>query len=69
MPQSQVFNIANMSLKAIRENKILAKMSEFTVFGYRNGLCYKLIMLYKGIIGKSPFHGHFPIYFLCKIQC
>ena len=26
------FNIANLSFKAIRENKILAKISKFTVF-------------------------------------
>ena len=26
-----IFNFANMSFKAIRENKILAKISEFTV--------------------------------------
>ena len=26
------FNVANMSFNAIRENKILAKISEFTVF-------------------------------------
>ena len=27
----KIFNAANMSLNAIRENKILAKISEFTV--------------------------------------
>ena len=31
MPKSQIFNIANMSFNAIRENKMLAKISEFTV--------------------------------------
>ena len=31
MPKLQVFNIANMSFNAIRENKILAKISRFTV--------------------------------------
>ena len=34
MPLSQNFNVANMSLNAIRENKILAKVSEFTVAGF-----------------------------------
>ena len=31
MPQSRIFNVANMFFKATRENKILAKISEFTV--------------------------------------
>ena len=33
MPKSRIFNVANrpMSFKATRENKILAKISEFTV--------------------------------------
>ena len=31
MPKAQIFNVANMSFKAIRENKILTKISEFTV--------------------------------------
>ena len=31
MPQSRFINVTNMSLNAIRENKILAKISEFTV--------------------------------------
>ena len=30
MPKSRIFNVANMSFNAIRENKILAKISEFT---------------------------------------
>ena len=32
MPKSRISNVANMSFYAIRENKILAKISEFTVF-------------------------------------
>ena len=32
MPKSQFFYIANMHFNAIRENKILAKFSEYTVF-------------------------------------
>ena len=31
MPESQIFNVAKMSLNVIRENKILTKVSEFTV--------------------------------------
>ena len=31
MPFSRIFNVANMSFNAIRKNKILAKISEFTV--------------------------------------
>ena len=31
MPRSRILKVANMSFKAIRENKILAKISEFTV--------------------------------------
>ena len=31
-PSCEFFNVANMSFIAIRENKILAKISEFTVF-------------------------------------
>ena len=30
MSRTPIFNVANMSLNAIRENKILAKNSEFT---------------------------------------
>ena len=32
MPQLRIFNVANMSFKAVRENKIIAKIPEFTVF-------------------------------------
>ena len=32
MPKSQAFNISNMYFNAICENKILAKISEFTLF-------------------------------------
>ena len=32
-----IFNVANVSFNAIRKNKILAKISEFTVFGSVNG--------------------------------
>ena len=31
MPYSRIFNATNMSFNAIRENKILAKISGFTV--------------------------------------
>ena len=31
MPLSQIFNVANMPFNAIRENKILTNISEFTV--------------------------------------
>ena len=30
-PKLRIFNVANMPFNAIRENKILAKISEFTV--------------------------------------
>ena len=33
MLQSRIFNVANMSFQAIGENKILTKISEFTVRG------------------------------------
>ena len=32
MPKSPISEVANMSFNAIRENKILAKISEFIVF-------------------------------------
>ena len=32
MPIVAIFNLANLCLNAIRENKILAKISEFTLF-------------------------------------
>ena len=32
MHKSRFFNVANMSFNAIRENKILAKISEFTAY-------------------------------------
>ena len=31
MPKLRIFNVANMSFNALRENKIIAKNSEFTV--------------------------------------
>ena len=31
MPKSRIFNVAIMSFNAFRENKVLAKISEFTV--------------------------------------
>ena len=31
MPKLQIFNVANKSFNAIRENKILTKISKFTV--------------------------------------
>ena len=34
MPKSRFFYWVNMSFKAVRENKILAKISEFTVSCY-----------------------------------
>ena len=33
MSKSQILNVANMSFNAIRENRVFAKISEFTVFG------------------------------------
>ena len=44
MPMSQIFNVANMSFKTIRENKILAEMSELTV-SYLVGLEIGLVAL------------------------
>ena len=32
MPLSRIFKVAKMSFNAIRENEILAKISEFTVY-------------------------------------
>ena len=32
MPKSGIFNVANMPFNAMRENKILMKISEFTVY-------------------------------------
>ena len=37
MPKSQLFNMANMSFDAIRENKILSKFSKFTVVPVHEG--------------------------------
>ena len=34
MPRSRIPNVANMPFNAIRENKILAKISEFTVINH-----------------------------------
>ena len=36
MHLSRIFNVENMSFNAIRENKILAKISEFTVYNKRH---------------------------------
>ena len=45
MPKLRISNTENMSFNAIRENKILAKISEFTVIidslGYRNESLFK----------------------------
>ena len=37
MPSSRIFNMANMSFKAICENKIFTKISEFTVYLLNHG--------------------------------
>ena len=50
MPKSRISNVTNMSFNAIHENKILAKISEFTVNG----------QFYKGIIGND----HLMVIFL-----
>ena len=42
MPKSRIFNAANMPFNAIRENKILANISEFTVFWYSSTLGFSL---------------------------
>ena len=34
MPLSRMFSVTNMSFNAIRENKIIAKISGFTVYKY-----------------------------------
>ena len=44
MPNSRIFNVTNMSLNTIRENKILAKISEFTVYAvllHGSGQCLR----------------------------
>ena len=38
MPKLLIFSVANMSFNTIRENKILAKISGFTVAGTSNYL-------------------------------
>ena len=38
MHKSRILNMANMSFKAICENKILSKISEFTVLEAINGI-------------------------------
>ena len=43
MPMSQFFNVVTMSFNAMPENKIITKISEFTVFLFlspRNGLVF-----------------------------
>ena len=35
MSLSRIFNVANSSFDAFRENKVLAKISEFTVLHYQ----------------------------------
>ena len=39
MPLSLIFNVTNKSFNAIRENKILSKISEFTV-QFAHGLAH-----------------------------
>ena len=36
MPFLSIFSVPNMSFNAIRKNKILAKISRFTVVGQKN---------------------------------
>ena len=53
MPLSQILNIANMSFKAIRENKILAKIYGFTVnLSASNFFCHLLMNF--DLIMSSP---------------
>ena len=55
MPKSRIFNVANMSFKAVREIEILAKISEFTVFR----LCVTIVGIVQNIARVSYFiHLH-----------
>ena len=64
MAYSQIFNMENMSFNAIRENEILTKICEFTVF-------IKFIGVVKYILNVKFFifflFIHFNIYFVWKI--
>ena len=62
MPLLRIFNVANMSFKAICENKILAKFSEFTVLDayHIHGYSYRQI---KGIKCCFPFHNGFVFFY------
>ena len=43
MSESRTLNVVNMSFNAIRENKIIAKISEFTVIAVLSSWCIKLL--------------------------
>ena len=47
MPLLRFFNVANMSFNAIRDNKILTKIPEFTVV-----IRLKRLWLIKGLVGR-----------------
>ena len=59
MPKLRIFNTENMSFNAIHENKILAKISEFTVIidslGYRNESLFKWFW---PMNGQDDRHSH-----------
>ena len=50
MPKSRFLNVANMFLNAFHENKILAKISEFTVT-----TCMSIEMLLFSWVGQNIF--------------
>ena len=56
MQNSRIFNVTNMSFNTIRENKILAKISEFTVVTYLSfRLCGILTNVGSGDPVQPPF--------------
>ena len=57
MPLSLNFNVANMSFNAIRENKIIAKISGFTVI-FSTYVQYKLVLSQlRSIFPAQKFRG------------
>ena len=71
MPKSRFLNVANMSFNAIHENKIRAKISEFTVgticmlkkvaFGAEIFACRVIMHVFRGLLfpGSSLFKKSF----------
>ena len=53
MPKSRNLNVTNITFNAIRENKILAKISDSTVYSMQTYACVSVIFLQHALSGVT----------------